>query len=130
MVTTSDCGEQLTVDVSWDSFPEHEESLKYFFTECDSPLCGECTALGDHRHHQPIVARHDMTKKRKGDIERTVEKLRLDSMPRLEESVHLVDKMAGRLSDRVADVKSDIRAAGDREKAVLASVDRKIQRSG
>ena len=107
-------GASMACDDSPSLCEEHDEPLKFYCTSCDVPVCGNCTAIGRHSDHRPIVTMKEVTDKLKKKVRTKADHLERDVLPRMEKTISRVDHMSAELTTRAENVRADIQVAADR----------------
>ena len=102
----------------------HGEKLKFYCGTCDVAICGDCTAIGDHKKHDNIRRIKDILEERKKKVSSKVDKLEKDVVRKLEHSLRCVDGVSTDLAQQADGVRSEIRQAGRR---VVALVEAQVE---
>ena len=107
---------------------QHNEPLKFHCGSCDVAICGDCTAIGDHRRHEPVRYIKDIVDERKRQVAEKVDRLESEFTRKLERSLQAVDHVSTELTKRADEVRTDIRQAGKRAvEMVEAHVEQMVQ---
>ena len=92
----------------------HRQPLRFFCEQCNVAVCGDCSVIGAHQGHKPVVYVRIACAKKKEKVLPEVEKLRSEVQPRLEEAVQAVVDSSARFVTNTATVKSEINACAQR----------------
>ena len=107
---------------------DHNSPLKYFCSTCDVPVCGDCTAVGRHNGHRPIVPMKDVVAKLAKKVLAKTDRLERVVLPRVEQAIAKVDEVSTDLTGRAKEVRAEVEAAGERAvDTIRASVEQKLQ---
>ena len=92
----------------------HRQPLRFFCEQCNVAVCGDCTAIGPHKGHEPLVYVNVALAKKREKVSPEVEELRSNIQPRLEQAVQAVVDSSARLVSNTATAKSEINACAQR----------------
>lgn len=84
---------------TYDICAPHDEQMKFFCEMCEKPVCGTCTAVGQHRLHQPISLVTEIASKRLESAMGYVEHVRQASW-RAEQSISALEASKLSLANR------------------------------
>ena len=107
---------------------DHNSPLKYFCSTCDIPVCGDCTAVGRHNGHRPIVPMKDVLAQLAKKVLAKTDRLERVVLSRVELAIAKVDRVSTDLTGRAKEVRAEVEAAGERAVDIIrASVEQKLQ---
>ena len=87
---------------------EHNRPVEYFCKQCDKPVRGDCTAVGEHHGHKPIVALKEMTKALKQRVLKKLDNVKTTRIPCAERFLSADEKVSSDLSSQAEQVRAKI----------------------
>lgn len=102
--------------------PKHGEPVRFYCLPCETVVCGDCTTLGDHRHHDSVKKITDIVEERKVKVFSQVDDLEENKMRRLECSLASLKTSCREIDQRADDVCAEINQA---KRAAIKVVERR-----
>ena len=108
--------------------PHHGDQMKFYCVACDVTICGDCAAIGEHKHHEPVKYVKDHVEEKMAEVDDKVDALEKEAVGKLERTIVIVDNVSTQLTKRAGEVRSEIKHAGERTKEMVdAHVGQMIQ---